>query len=196
MRLFGEFDTRKPVSAALEDLRLTKNLDLDAAALVEEKLTKENFIASGFQKPIQLNLDLTQPEKSGVDINNPLGDKVAIGTNADSLPEQDEFIKTSKSSTTLPPMAAKQYDHREVNDQKKAELPTREIPKRTLTDQEKMMLCISRLPRVERDLITMVEIKKKSIQEIAIEKHLDKSEIELHLGSARKRLKELFFEAE
>jgi chlorophyllide a reductase subunit X len=176
MGLFGEVDSRKPEPAHLADLRLAKNLDLDGNELLKEKLEKESFIANGFQKPIQITLPNEQ---------NALGDKVAIGSNADSLPEQDEFVKKEPRQ---PSMAAKRYGNL-----RKAEKPT---PRKTMTDHERLLECISKLPRIERELITLLEIKKKSISEIAIEKQLDASEIEAHLSSARAHLKELFFQAE
>jgi len=180
MGLFGEVDSRKPEPAHLADLRLAKNLDLDGNELLKEKLEKEAFIANGFQKPIQITLPNEQ---------NALGDKVAIGSNADSLPEQDEFVKKDPgSSPTKPLMAAKRY-----GEVRKAEKPT---PKRTMTDHERLLNCISKLPRIERELITLSEIKKKSVSEIAIEKQLEAAEIEAHLSSARAHLKELFFQEE
>ncbi len=178
MRLFGEVDSRKPEPAHLADLRLEKNLDLDVTSLVKEKLEKEAFIANGFQKPIQITLPNEQ---------NTLGDKVAIGSNIDSLPQQDEFVK-KPSRQTQPLMTAKR-----CGDIHKAEKPA---PKPTMTDHERLLACISKLPRVERELITLSEIKKKSIHEIAIEKQLDIAEIQSHLSSARAHLKELFFQAE
>lgn len=183
MGLFGEVDSRKPEPAHLGDLRLEKNLDLDGASLVKEKLEKEAFVSNGFQKPIQIALPNEQ---------NKLGDKIAIGSNAESLPEQDEFVKSDfvkkEPRRPLPSMAAKRY-----GDARNAEKPA---PKPTMTDHERLLYCISQLPRVERELITLSEIKKKSVGEIAIEKQLEAVEIESHLTLARAHLKELFFQAE
>ena len=176
MGLFGEVDSRKPEAAHLGDLRLAKNLDLDGAALVKEKLEKDTFISNGFQKPIQIALPTEQ---------NALGDKVAIGSNAASLPEQDEFVK---KEPRRPLMATKRY-----GDVRKAE---KSAPTPSMTDHERLLNCMSKLPRIERELITLSEIKKKSVNEIAIEMQLEKSEIEAHLSSARVHLKELFFQAE
>lgn len=176
MGLFGEVDSRKPEAAHLSDLRLAKNLDLDGAALMKEKLEKESFISNGFQKPIQIALPNEQ---------NALGDKVAIGSNVASLPEQDEFLK---KEVRRPLMATKRY-----GDVRKAE---KSAPKPLITDHEHLLNCVSKLPRIERELITLLEIKKKSVNEIAIEMQLEKSEIEAHLSSARVHLKELFFQAE
>ncbi len=183
MRLFGEFDSRKAISANLEDLRLTKNIDLDANAMLSEKLAKEQFVANGFQSPIQIQLPA----------QNALGDKIAIGTNADSLPETDEFVQNIDAASVkkLPPMAAKRYKNLSP-----AQATPAEPPKRALSDQERLLECIQKLPRVERELITLHDIKKKSVQEISIERQLEKSEIEARLGIARKRLKELFFQSE
>ncbi|MDW8436774.1 MAG: chlorophyllide a reductase iron protein subunit X [Chloroherpetonaceae bacterium] len=175
MRLFGEVDSRKPEPARLSDLRLEKNLDLDGNAILKEKLEKEAFIANGFQKPIQIAL----PSET-----NALGDKVAIGSNADSLPEHDEFIKKERK----PLMAAKRY-----GEIRKAE---KNAPNRVKTDHERLLDCIAKLPRIERELITLSEIKKKSPDEIAIEKQLDRAEVLERLASARARLKELFFQPE
>ncbi len=166
MSLFGEVSSRKPEPAHLADLRLEKNLDLDGTSLVKEKLEKESFIANGFQKPIQINLPTEQ---------NTLGDKIAIGSNAETLPEQDEFVK------------------KDIANQRQKETAT---PKPILNDHERLLHCISKLPRIERELITLLEIKKKSIGEIAIEKQLEVSEIQSYLSSARRHLKELFFQVE
>ncbi|MFQ3598797.1 MAG: sigma-70 region 4 domain-containing protein [Chloroherpetonaceae bacterium] len=180
MGLFGEVDSRKPEPAHLADLRLEKNLNLDGASIIKEKLEKEAFVSNGFQKPIQITLPNEQ---------NKLGDKIAIGSNADSLPEQDEFVKKEpQNPTKLSLMTAKQY-----GDVRKAE---KHAPKRLMTDHERLLDCISKLPRVERELITLSEIKKKSVSEIAIEKQLEAAEIESHLSLARAHLKELFFQAE
>lgn len=176
MGLFGEVDSRKPEPAHPSDLRLEKNLNIDGTLMVKEKLEKEAFISNGFQKPIQITLPNEQ---------NPLGDKIAIGSNAESLPEQDEFVKKDPHR---PSMAAKHY-----GDVRKAEEPA---SKPTMTDHERLLDCISKLPRIERELITLSDIKKKSINEIAIEKQLETAEIETHLSSARAHLKELFFQAE
>jgi 3,8-divinyl chlorophyllide a/chlorophyllide a reductase subunit X len=173
MRLFGDVDSRKPTAANLSDLRLSKNLDLDAAAMTQEKMEKDNFIANGFQKPVQINL-------------NSLGDKVAIGSEAASLPDLDEFVQ--KTPPKKPLMAAKRYAGVKPAE-KKSE-------KKLLSDDEKLLACIEKLPRVERDVITLVDIKKKSLAEIAIDKQLAHAEIETHLASARRHLKELFFESE
>lgn len=181
MGLFGEVDSRKPEPAHLSDLRLDKRIELDGEALLKEKAEKEAFIANGFQKPIQITL----PSET-----NALGDKVAIGSNAASLPEQDEFIKPERKPAAKPLMAAKRY-----GDIRKADAPQAR-PKRAMTDHERLLDCISKLPRSERELITLAEIKKKSLDEIAIEKQLEKSEIEARLSSARAHLKELFFQAE
>ncbi|MCS7013409.1 MAG: sigma-70 region 4 domain-containing protein [Chloroherpetonaceae bacterium] len=64
------------------------------------------------------------------------------------------------------------------------------------TDHERLLYCIEKLPRIERDIITLYELRRKSIDEISIERHLDKHEIEMHLKNARQHLKELFFNAE
>ncbi|MGQ9805617.1 MAG: chlorophyllide a reductase iron protein subunit X [Chlorobiales bacterium] len=176
MGLFGEVDSRKPEPAHPSDLRLEKNLNIDGTLMVKEKLEKEAFISNGFQKPIQITLPNEQ---------NALGDKVAIGSNAASLPEQDEFVK---KEVRKPLMAVKRY-----GDVRKAE---KSAPKPSMTDHERLLDCISKLPRIERELITLSEIKKKSVNEIAIEMQLEAAEIETHLSSARVHLKELFFQAE
>lgn len=179
MSLFGDFDTRKPEPAHAGDLKLAANLNLDATALVAEAKERAAFVANGFQKPLSIDLSNLPPER------NALGDKVAIGSNAESLPQTDEFLAQSNRAAKLPPMAAKRYGAI-----KPASTSTARAPK---TDHERLLSCIEKLPRVERDLITLFEIKRKSIDEISIERHLDRQEIETRLSDARKRLKELFF---
>ncbi|MDX2128116.1 MAG: sigma factor-like helix-turn-helix DNA-binding protein [Chloroherpetonaceae bacterium] len=62
------------------------------------------------------------------------------------------------------------------------------------TDHERLLACIDALPKVEREIITLFEIRKKSLSEIAIEQHIEQREIETHLNNARSRLKSLFFQ--
>lgn len=179
MSLFGEVDARKPEPAHVQDLKLVQNLNLDARALAHEAEERAAFIAHGFQKPLSIDLSNLPPER------NALGDKVAIGSNAESLPQNDEFLAKSNRSAKLPPMAAKRYGA--------AKMVSTQTPRAPKTDHERLLACIEKLPRVERDVITLFEIKRKSIDEISIERHLDKQEIETHLSNARKHLKELFF---
>lgn len=92
-----------------------------------------------------------------------------------SLPEEDEFV-------TMP-------HANDISDGK--EKPAMNH----LSDQEKLTYCISLLPPVQKDVLTLFEIKKKSIDEIAIEQQLDRDEVEAVLNTARAALKELFFSA-
>lgn len=181
MSLFGEVDTRKPEPAHLSDLKLATNLNLDAHALVHAGESAASAMSNS-QKPIPIDLSNLPPER------NQLGDKVAIGSNVDSLPQTDEFIAPASRPAKLPPMAAKRYGAiKPVLSQ------TSQATRAPKTDHERLLACIERLPRVERDLITLYEIKRKSIDEISIEQHLDRQEIEAHLSNARQHLKELFF---
>lgn len=176
MALFGEVDTRRPEPAHLEDLRLKEKLNFDPHTLLKEQ-----------PKPIAIDLSNLPPER------NQLGDKVAIGTNAESLPETDEFVPKAgeQKERKVPPMAAKRYGAIKPLPEKPA--VQKAMPK---TDHERLLYCIEKLPRIERELITLYEIKRKSLDEISIERHLDKHEIEMHLQNARQHLKELFFSAE
>jgi chlorophyllide a reductase subunit X len=161
MDLFGEVDKRKPVSAGVSDLKLEKNLDLDPMALVAEKTQKENFVANGF---VQIDLGC----------GTSLETKAAIGSDPNSLPEQDEFVKKSREQQTA--------------------AATNTEPARPLTEQDKLLHAIERLPRLERDLITLSQIRRKTIDEIAIEKQLDADEVGLMLETARQHLKQIFFQ--
>ncbi len=173
MRLFGEVDSRKPEPAHLSDLRLSKRLDLDGYQLLQEKLAKDASSASSLHKPVQITLPNQQ---------NALGDIIAIGSNPDTLPKQDEFVKKSPHQ---PSTSANRYSNLD---------PT--TARHIMTDHERLLACISKLPHLERELMTLLEIQKKSISEIALEKQLATSEIEAHLSSARTHLKELFFQTE
>jgi RNA polymerase sigma factor (sigma-70 family) len=182
MALFGDVDTRKPEPAHIEDLRLAENLNLDAHALVHACATAGQTHS---EKPISIDLSNLPPAR------NSLGDPVAIGSNAASLPQTDEFIRPTKSSapaSKLPPMAAKRY--------RVSSAASSQAPLKPKTDHERLLLCLEKLPRHERELITLYEIKRKSIDEISIECHLDRHEVETHLQNARKHLKELFFSAD
>ncbi len=178
MALFGDVDMRKPEPAHTEDLRLAENLNLDPHALA----TAGNAHP---EKPISIDLSNLPPAR------NSLGDPVAIGSNAASLPQTDEFIPSAKSSvpaSKLPPMAAKRY--------RVSSTASSQAPSKPKTDHERLLFCLEKLPRHERELITLYEIKRKSIDEISIECHLDRHEVETHLQNARKHLKELFFSAD
>ncbi len=182
MALFGDVDTRKPEPAHIEDLRLAENLNLDAHALVHACATAGQTHS---EKPISIDLSNLPPAR------NSLGDPVAIGSNAASLPQTDEFIRPTKSSapaSKLPPMAAKRY--------RVSSAASSQAPLKPKTDHERLLLCLEKLPRHERELITLYEIKRKSIDEISIECHLDRHEVETHLQNARKHLKEFFFSAD
>ncbi|NTV45775.1 MAG: chlorophyllide a reductase iron protein subunit X [Chlorobiales bacterium] len=96
-----------------------------------------------------------------------------------SLPEEDEFVTM--------PHANGISDGKEKTSEKPA--------MNHLSDQEKLSYCISLLPPVQKDILTLFEIKKKSIDEIAIEQQLDRDEVEAVLNTARAALKELFFSA-
>ncbi|MBC8042980.1 MAG: chlorophyllide a reductase iron protein subunit X [Rhizobacter sp.] len=191
MNLFGEVDKRKPVSAMLGDLNLKTELNFDAAALQSEVFAKDAFIANGFSetmKPVQIEMP------AAATMTNALGDKIAIGTSAGSLPEQDEFVVKEKHLEKLPLMAARQMAVKSAS--KAASEAKIEAVKKPMTEQELLMYCISLLPRVERDLITLFELKKKSLGEIAIEQQLDLNDAKVHLDAARKHLKELYFQTQ
>lgn len=195
MNLFGEMDTRKPDAAVLSDLRLEKALDLDAAALEAEALSAQGIVID--DKPVQISIGnfSTAISMAGVSMENPLGDKIAVGTDASSLPEQDEFIQKSidiVSGKKLPPMAARKLAAKATS----GDAAQAEPVKKTMTEQELLAACIAQLPRAERDVLTLFEVKKKSIEEISIETQLDAKAAKALLDAARRQLKALYFQAQ
>ncbi len=62
-----------------------------------------------------------------------------------------------------------------------------------LSDNEKLLSCVDKLPDAEREIYRMIEIDKKSIAEAAELKDMNESEARAFLSSARSRLRKLFF---
>jgi len=92
--------------------------------------------------------------------------------NGEALPKQEEF---------------------DVEDRQNAPNKNTATPK-ILSEQEKLLHCIQQLPPLECDLISLHDIDKKSVEEIAIIKQLEHTEIRATLNKARQSLKRLFFD--
>lgn len=105
-------------------------------------------------------------------------DEASASHTSDALPEQDEFV-------------SKPHANGISNGKEK---PSENQTRKHLTDQEKLVHCISLLPPAQKDILTLFEIKKKSIDEIAIERQLERVEVERVLNTARASLKALFFQ--
>ncbi|NTW49105.1 MAG: chlorophyllide a reductase iron protein subunit X [Chlorobiales bacterium] len=99
---------------------------------------------------------------------------------ADALPVEEEFVSTPRTNGIA--------DETEKLSEKSAT--------KHLSDQEKLIHCISLLPPTQKDVLTLFEIKKKTIDEIAIERQLERTEVAALLSAAREAVRQLFFQAE
>ena len=62
-------------------------------------------------------------------------------------------------------------------------------------ERQRLLDCVSRLPEIEREIYTLLEIDRKTPSEIAGMRNLGEEEVRAVISSAQKGLRKLFFEA-